>query len=67
VIVSFADCNGEYEILLMSVIEKHIKITDDIDDVKLLQTKLYDRPFKRDGLSRNAALRKTELTRVPSI
>jgi hypothetical protein len=24
-----------------------IEITDDIDDGKLLQTKLYDRPFKK--------------------
>jgi hypothetical protein len=67
VIVSFADCNGEYEKPLMSVFEKHIDITDDIDDGKLLQTKLYDRPFKRNGLSRNASLRRTELTHVSSI
>jgi hypothetical protein len=40
VIVSFADCNGEYEILLMSVIEKHIKITDDIDDVSFCKQNL---------------------------
>ncbi|CAN5518755.1 hypothetical protein BH18THE2_BH18THE2_15260 [soil metagenome] len=67
VIVSFADCNGEYEMPLMSVFEKRIEITDDIDDGKLLQTKLYDRPFKRNVLSRNAALKRTELMRVQSI
>ena len=67
VIVSFADCNCEYEKPLMSVFEKRIEITDDIDDGKLLQTKLYDRPFKRNGLSRNASLRRTELTLVSSI
>ena len=67
VIVSFADCNCEYEKPLMSVFEKRIEITDDIDDGKLLQTKLYDRPFKRNGLSRNASLRRTELTHVSSI
>jgi hypothetical protein len=67
VIVSFADCNGEYKMPLMSVFEKRIEITDDIDDGKLLQTKLYDLPFKRNGLSRNAAIRKTELTLVPSV
>jgi DNA-directed RNA polymerase subunit RPC12/RpoP len=67
VIVSFADCNGEYEKPLMSVFEKRIEITDDSDDGKLLQTKLYDRPFKRNGLSRNASLRRTELTLVSSI
>jgi hypothetical protein len=66
VIVSFADYNGKYEKPLMSVFEKRIEITDDIDDGKLLQTKLYDRPFKRNGLSRNASLRRTELTLVSS-
>jgi hypothetical protein len=67
VIVSFADCNSEYEKPLMSVFEKRIEIRDDIDDGKLLQTKLYDRSFKRNGLSRNASLRRTELTLVSSI
>ena len=66
-IVSFADCNGEYEMPLITVFEKRIEITDDIDDGKLLQTKLYDRPFKRNVLSRNAALKRTELMRVQSI
>ena len=67
VIVSFADCNVEYKMPLISVFEKRIEIKDDIDDGRLLQTKLYDRPFKRNGLSRNAALRKTELTLVSTI
>ncbi len=67
VMVSFADCNGEYEKSLMSVFEKRIEITDDIDDGKLLQTKLYDRPYKRNVPSRNVALKRTELMRVQSI
>jgi hypothetical protein len=66
VIVSLVRCNNEYEKSLIPVFDKRIEITDVIDGGKILQTKLYDQPFKRKGLSRSIALRMGELTLVPS-
>jgi hypothetical protein len=66
VIVSFAHCNVEYNQALLPVFNKSIEITEDTDNHRLLQTHVYDQPFKRKVLSHSAALRKEDLTLVPS-
>lgn len=66
VIVSFVHCNVEYNQALLPVFNKRIEITEDTDNHRLLQTDIYNRPFKRKVLSHSAALRKEDLTLVPS-
>jgi len=65
VIVSFADCNNEYEKSLLPVFDKRIEITNDVDNSSLLWVKVYNRTFKRKEESRNVALRKETLTLEP--
>jgi DNA-directed RNA polymerase subunit RPC12/RpoP len=62
VVVSFAHCNNEYEKSLLSVFDKRIEITNDVDDLRMLQLKVYN---KRKEESSCAALRKEALKLVP--
>ena len=63
VIVSFAHCNNEYEKSLLPVFDKRIEMTNDIDDFRVLQLKVYN---KRKEFS-CATLRKETLTLMPAI
>jgi hypothetical protein len=65
VIVSFARCNNEYEKSLLPVFDKCIEITNDVDNIRILRMKVYNRTFKRKEESRNVALKKETLTMVP--
>ena len=62
VVVSFSDCNYEYEKSLLSVFDKRIEITNDVDDLKMLHLKVYN---KRKEECSCAALRKETLKLVP--
>jgi hypothetical protein len=61
VVVSFDHCNKEYEKSLLPVFDKRIEITNDVDDFRMLQLKVYD---KRKEFS-SATLRKEKLTSIP--
>jgi hypothetical protein len=61
VVVSFVHCNNEYEKSLLPIFDKRIEITNDVDDFRMLQLKLYN---KRKEFS-SATLRKEKLTLVP--
>jgi F0F1-type ATP synthase delta subunit len=63
-IVSIAHCNSVYEKLLLLLFDKHINITDSMDDNKILQINVH-RVFKRKELWNNVPLRKTELALAP--
>jgi DNA-directed RNA polymerase subunit RPC12/RpoP len=63
VIVSFSHCNNEYEKSLLPVFDKRIEITNDVDNIKILRMKVYN---KRKEDCRDSALRKDTLTLVPS-
>jgi DNA-directed RNA polymerase subunit RPC12/RpoP len=63
VIVSFSSCNNEYEKSLIPVFDKRIEITNEVDDFRLLQLKVYN---KRKKESSCVALRNETLTLVPS-
>jgi hypothetical protein len=62
VVVSFAHCNNEYEKSLLSVFDKRIEITNDVDDLRMLQLKVYNKRKEESGC---AALRKETLKLVP--
>jgi phage FluMu protein Com len=62
VVVSFSHCNNEYEKSLLPVFDKRIEITNDVDNIRMLQLKVYN---KRKVCS-CVALRKETLTLVPS-
>jgi hypothetical protein len=62
VIVSLSHCNSEYEKSLLSVFDKRIEITNDVDDLRMLRLKVYN---KRKEESSCAALRKETLMLVP--
>lgn len=63
VIVSFSHCNHEYEKSLIPIFDKRIEITDDVDNIRILRMKVYN---KRKVESRNAALSKEKFMLVPS-
>jgi hypothetical protein len=63
VVVSFARCNNEYEKSLLPVFDKRIEITNDVDNIRILRIKVYNK-WKED--CRNSVLRKDTLTFVPS-
>jgi hypothetical protein len=62
VVVSFAHCNNEYEKSLLPVFDKRIEMTNDVDDFRMLQLKVYN---KRKEFS-SATLRKETLTLMPA-
>jgi hypothetical protein len=62
VIVSFAHCNNEYEKSLLPSYDKRIEMTNDVDDFRMLQLKVYN---KRKEFS-SATLRKETLTLMPA-
>ena len=63
-LVSFGHCNNEYEKSLLPFFDKRIEITNDVENIRMLQVKAYNRSFKRKEESRNAAVRKETLTLV---
>jgi hypothetical protein len=63
VVASFARCNNEYEKSLLPVFDKRIEITNEVDDFRLLQLKVYN---KRKEESSGAALKKETLTLMPA-
>jgi hypothetical protein len=63
--VSFAHCNSEYEKLLLTLFDKHISLTNNIDDNRILQINVHDRCFKRKELGSSVALRVAELALAP--
>jgi DNA-directed RNA polymerase subunit RPC12/RpoP len=63
VIVSFSHCNNEYEKSLLPVFDKCIEITNDVDNIRILRMKVYN---KRKEESSCAALRKETLTLMPA-
>jgi hypothetical protein len=62
VVVSFARCNNEYEKSLLSVFDKRIEMTKDVEDFRMLRLKVYN---KRKEFS-CATLRKETLTLMPA-
>jgi hypothetical protein len=67
VLVSFARCtNNEYEKSLLPAFDKHIEITDNVDNSRILQIHVYNQPCKRKVLSSWVTPRKETLTLVPS-
>jgi DNA-directed RNA polymerase subunit RPC12/RpoP len=63
VLVSFAHCNNEFEKSLLPVFDKRIEITNDVDDFRMLQLKVYN---KQKEESSCAALRKETLALIPA-
>ena len=43
VIVSFAHCNNEFEKSLLPVFDKCIEITNDVDNIRILRMKVYNK------------------------
>ena len=66
VIVSFVHCNVENNHALLPVFNKRIEIIEDADNLRLLQTNVYNRSFNRKVLSHSAALRNEDITLVPT-
>lgn len=62
-IVSLSHCNSEYEKSLLSVFDKRIEITNEVDDSRMLQLKVYN---KRKEEPNDAALKKETLTLLPA-
>ena len=51
VIVSFSrNCNLEYEKSLLPVFDKHIKITNDVDNFRMLHLKMYSKRKKESSV-----------------
>ena len=49
VVVSFAHCDHEYEKSLLPVFDKRIKITNDVDNFRMLQLKVYSKRKKESS------------------
>ena len=62
VVISFAHCNNEFEKSLLSVFDKRIEITNDVDDLRMLQLKVYNKEKEESSC---AVLRKETLKLVP--